>query len=182
MNRIRFSHAVLFILITSTIVAVWMATKAHYFDDTFTGKVVVNGVVTDISASVKIQTVRFDKNPSLSFRLDAPNREQAIAKGLNPGIVDTEITCKVTGYDDKRNNKEFAAVVAVQFDPYAARQNCSNAVMKIESFGKMTVIINPSFPSKRVEMTVEREYLRNPVIMAAQYIAYVSGRRAMNFY
>jgi len=182
MNRIRFRYAVLFLLLTSTIVAVWMATKAQSFDDVFTGPVIINGIPTDSIGTVSIKTDRFDKQPSLTFGVEAPNREKAIAQGVNEYYVGSETTCTVVGYDDKRDNKDFDAVVNVQFDPYNARVHCANAVLKVESFSKMTVVINPNKPSDRLEMTVEREYLRNPVILAAEYIMYVSGRRAMNFY
>lgn len=182
MNRIRFRYAVLFLLLSSTIVAVWMATKAQSFDDVFTGAVIVNGVPTENIGTVSIKTERFDKRPSLTFGVEAPNREKAIAQGINQYYVGSNTSCAVAGYDDKRNNKDFDAVVEVQFDPYNARIHCANAELKVESFSKMTVVINPNKPAERLEMVVEREYLRNPVILAAEYIMYVSGRRAMNFY
>jgi len=126
--------------------------------------------------------VRFDERPSMTFSVESPNRDKAIAQGINAYYVGSETTCAVTGYDDKRDNKDYAAVVAVQFEAYSPRLHCANAVLKVESFSKMTVVINPTRPSERVEMTVEREYMRNPVILAAQYVMYATGRRAMSFY
>lgn len=182
MNRIRFRYAVLFLLLTSTIVAVWMATKSQSFDDVFTGPVVINGVPTENIGTVSIKTERFDDKPSITFGVEAPSREKALAQGINEYYVGSNTSCSVTGYHDKRDNKDFNAVVEVQFEPYSPRLHCANAVLKVESFNKMTVVINPDKPSERLEMSVEREYLRNPVILAAQYAMYISGRRAMSFY
>lgn len=182
MNRIRFSHFFLVFFISSSIAAVWLATKAQYFDDTYTGHVVINGVETDFPAKVRIGMERFAKAPSVDFRVTPDDTEAALAKGVNADYVSGSTTCAVTGYDDKRNDSNHIAVVAVQFEPYKATKNCANAVFKVDSFTKMTVIINPDRPKQRLEMVVEREYMRNPIILAKEYISYVLGSRAMSFY
>lgn len=178
---IRFRYAVLFVLAVSSAAAIWMATQAQFFDDRYTGHLVVNGKALDVAVDLRVGSTVFKHDPRFELKLRSPAPDQAVAQGAPRQLLsNTFNTCLVSGYDDRREGTD--AIISVQFNPATSSNPlCNQAVMKITSFGTMSV----TFKNKQgglLEAQLEREYARNPIILASEWVAYSIGKRADRFY
>jgi hypothetical protein len=178
---IRFRTAVLLVLAVSSVAAIWMATQAQFFDDKYIGHLLVNGKPIGVDAELRVGSTIFKHDPRFELKLGSATPDEAIAQGAPRNLLSNSFNqCRVSGYDDHREGSD--AIISVQFNPATSHNPlCNQAVMKISSFGSMSVVFRNQ-QGGTFELKVERDYARNPIILATEWVAYTIGVRANKFY
>ena len=178
---IRFRYAVLTVLAVSSAAAIWMATSAQFFDDKYVGHLLVNGKEVNVKADLRVGNNLIKRNPLFDLKLSSTTPDEAIAAGAPRNLLsNTFNACQVSGYDDTRD--EGTATIKVQFNPATSHNPmCNQAVIKMSSFGAMNVVFRNQ-QGGTMELQVEREYARNPIILATEWVSYTIGKRADHFY
>jgi hypothetical protein len=178
---IRFRTAVLFVLAVSSVAAIWMATQAQFFDDKYVGHLLVNGKEINVDAELRVGSTIFKHDPRFELKLSSSTPDEAIVHGAPRALLSNTFNqCQVSGYDDTRKSGE--TVITAQFNPATSYNPlCNQAVMKITGFGSMNVVFKNQ-QGGTFELQVEREYARNPIILATEWVSYSIGKRADRFY
>lgn len=147
---------------------VYGAAHANFFDDSYTGHLVVDGQVSNVPVVVRLTSDKYTPKPRLFINVQADADQLGFKDSYRYFANNKYVSCQIDDFGNWPGDKYYLNMRSTGIPA------CTQAVIEQHGFGGMTLKVNQG-KAGAFDVVLEREYRQNPIVTAYQYFQYLRG-------